>query len=178
MTEIVLVRQDMVAISEPDREAARRVLFGHIDGLGEAHRKSWRRIWNWFLTKAEPGEMLEIITHRERLGWFHRKHMAMEQGVFEAQERFESFEQFRNWLKLGAGHCDWFPGPKGGVVPVPKSISYAKLEQEDMERVHDAMVVFLRTPHAIKTLWPKSPEHVRELAIEAVLIPFEEGGHR
>lgn len=174
MTEIVLVRSGAEPISEADKEAARRVLFGAIDGLSEAHRKSWRRIWNWFMTKAEPGEMLEIRTHRERLGWYHRRHMALEQKVFEAQEKFAHFEQFRNWLKVGAGHCDWLPGPKGGVIPVPKSTSYAALEQEDMERVHAAIVEFLRTPHAIKTLWPKVPDHQRELAIEAVLIPFNE----
>jgi len=174
MTDIVLVRQHPTPISEADRDAARRVLFGAVDGLSDAHKKSWRRIWNWLLQKAEPGEMLEIITHRERLGWYHRKHMALETAVFQAQERFASFEQFRNWLKVGAGHCDWCPGPKGGVIPAPKSISYAKLEQDEMEKVHAAIVEFLRTPHAIKTLWPKLPESQREQAIEAVLAGFDE----
>ena len=174
MTDIVLVRQDAQPIAEADREAARRVLFGAIDGLSEQHRKSWRRIWNWFLHRAEPGEMLEIKTHRERLGWYHRKHMALEQAVFEAQERFDSFEAFRAWMKVGSGFVDWYPGPKGGVIPVPRSISYARLEQDDMERVHADMVAFLRTPHAIKTLWPHTPESQRELAIEAVLASFNE----
>lgn len=174
MTEIVLVRQDSAPIAETDRDAARRVLFGAVDGLGAKHKKSWRRLWNWLLHKAEPGEMLEIRTHRARLGWYHRKHMALEQSVFEAQERFVNFEQFRNWLKLGAGHCDWFPGPKGAVVPIPKSISYSAIGQDDMEVFHAAAVEFLRTPHAIKTLWPKSPASQRELAIEAVLTEFKE----
>jgi hypothetical protein len=174
MTEIVLVRTDTQPISEADKDAARRVLFGHIDGLSEAHRKSWRRIWNWFMTKAEPGEMLEIHTHRERLGWYHRKHMALEQRVFDAQEKFDNFDAFRVWLKVGSGFVDWYPGPKGGVIPVPKSISYSKLEQDDMEKVHRLIVGFLRTPHAIKTLWPKAPDSQRELAIEAVLTGFGE----
>jgi hypothetical protein len=176
VTAIVLVRTDMAPISEADRDAVRRALCGQVDGLSEQHRKSWRRLLGWLLTKAEPGEMLEIKTHRERLGWYHRKHMAMEQRVFEAQERFANFKQFRNWLKVGAGHCDWFPGPKGGVIAVPRSIEYAQMGQDEMEVFHDNAVEFLRTPHAIKTLWPKLPEHQRELAVEAVLIPFEEGG--
>lgn len=174
MTEIVLVRSDTAPISEADKEAVRRVLFGQVDGLSEAHKKSWRRMWSWLLNKAGPGEMLELKTHRERLGWYHRKHMALEQKVFEAQEKFTHFEQFRNWLKVGAGHCDWLPGPKGGVIPVPKSIGYAALEQDEMDEVHEAIVTFLRTPHAIKTLWPAVPEHERELAIEAVLTAFKE----
>jgi hypothetical protein len=100
--------------------------------------------------------------------------MAMEQAVFESQERFDNFDQFRTWLKVGAGHVEWFPGPKGGVIPVPRSISYAKLEQDEMEKVHAAIVAFLRTPHAIKTLWPSLPDSQRDLAVEAVLTSFDE----
>jgi hypothetical protein len=40
--------------------------------------------------KLEPGEIVEIRTHQERIGWYHRKHMALEQRVFEAQEKFET----------------------------------------------------------------------------------------
>ena len=173
MTDIVLVRSDASPVSDADATAARRVLFGQIDGLSEAHKKSWRRLWNWFLKSAEPGEMVEIKTHRERLGWFHRKHMAMEQQLFESQERFDNFKQFRNWLKIGAGHCVWVPGPKGGTFPVPSSISYAELEQDAMEKVHDAMLVFLRTEHAQKTLWKHLDSARRSEMMEGVLGGFE-----
>jgi hypothetical protein len=174
MTEIVLVKQDTQPIAEADREAARRVLFGAIDGLSEQHRNSWRRLMNWFFTKATPGEMVEIKTHRERIGWYHRKHMALEQRVFEAQEYFDHFEQFRNWLKIGAGHCDWVPGPKGAVVPIPRSISYAKLGQDEMEVVHAAMVVFLRGEYAQKVLWPALSPLVRDAAVTSLLAEFDE----
>ena len=174
MTEIVLVRSDAMPVSEADAVAARKVLFGQIDGLSEAHKKSWRRLWNWFLKSAEPGEMVEIKTHRERLSWFHRKHMAMEQAVFEAQEKFSQFDQFRLWLKVGAGCVDWLPGPRGGVIPVPRSISYAKLEQDAMEKVHDDIVAFLRTEHAQKTLWRHLDGARRSDMAEAVLQEFEQ----
>lgn len=174
MTEIVLVRQPEVVISEADKEAARRVLFGAVDGLGERDQKSWRRLMNWFFTKAEPGEMVEIKTHRDRIGVVHRKHMALEQAVFQSQERFELFKGFRDWLKVGAGFCDWYPGPKGGVIPVPKSISYAECEQEEFDRFHDESVAFLRTGHAQKTLWPQLPPHLRTEMIETILVEFKE----
>ena len=58
MSEIVLVRQESAPIAEADREAARRVLFGQIDGLSQAHKKTWRRLMNWFFNKAQPGEMV------------------------------------------------------------------------------------------------------------------------
>lgn len=157
MAEMILVRQNDLALTEQEREAARKVMFGFVDGLGDAGKKQWRRFWNRLL-KLEPGEMVTVTSHQERLGWYHRKHMALEAAVFEAQERFENFKDFRTWMKVGAGFCDWFPGPKGGVIPVPKSISYAKLEQAEMEQFHHDAVAFLRTPHAIKTLWPHAKQ--------------------
>lgn len=172
MSEITLVRMPTAEIPQPDREAARRVLFGAVDGLGEKGKKQWRRFVNG-LFNLEPGETVEIVTHKARSGPFHRYHMALEQRVFEAQERIGDFEQFRLWLKLGAGHVDWMPGPKGGVFPVPKSISYAKLEDHEMRDFHEAAVAFLRTGHAQRYLWPALPAASADQAIEAVLADFE-----
>ncbi len=171
MSEIRLTRQPSAPITEEEKASARRVLFGYVDGLGEIDRSKWRRLWNRIL-KLEPGEIMELRTHQERIGWFHRKHMVLETRVFEAQEKFEEFEAFRAWLKVGSGFVDWYPGPKGGVIPVPRSISYSKLEQGDMEQVHADMCRFLRTEHALKTLWPKLPAGQRFEAIEAVLDEF------
>jgi len=173
MPEITLVRQERVDLPEADREAARRVIFGVVDGLGEKGRKQWRRLWSRIF-HLEPGEMMEIATIQPRLGWYHRKHMALEQAVFEAQERFEEFESFRTWLKVGAAHVDWFPGPKGGVIPVPRSISYAKMEQGAMEQFHNDVVAFLRTEHAGRTLWKHLTERQRIDMIEGVLGEFNE----
>lgn len=173
MSDITLVRQIPTEISEADKEAARRVFFGVVDGLGDRGRKQWRRLWS-SLMRLEPGEMVDIRTHQARLGWYHRKHMALEQTLFESQERFEDFESFRTWLKVGAGFVDWYPGPKGGVIPVPKSISYAKLEQGDMEQFHHDAVAFLRTEHAGKTLWKHLAETGRIEMLETILASFGE----
>lgn len=177
MTDIALVRQHTTAIPDADREAARRVLFGMVDGLGELNQKKWRRFVAG-LFRLEPGEMVEITTNKARLGWFHRKHMALEQCVFESQEKFDNFEAFRTWLKVGSGFVDWHAGPKGGVIPVPRSISYAKLEQGDMEVVHDNIVAFLRTGHACKTLWKHLPPAAQTDMIETILSGFEGDQHQ
>jgi hypothetical protein len=173
LAEITLVRQGPAEIPEAAKLAAREVLFGLIDGLGERGKKQWRRFFN-SLMRLEPGEMVEIRTHQERIGWYHRKHMALEQRVFEAQEKFETFEQFRVWLKVGSGYVDWLPGPKGGVIPVPRSISYAKLEQGDMEKVHEDIVSFLRTDHAGRTLWKHLSATQRIEQVEFLLAGFGE----
>lgn len=173
MPEIVLVRQEDMEVTAADKDAARRVLFGTVDGLGEINRRRWRRFLST-LFGMEPGEMATIRTHKARSGQFHRWHMAMEQAVFEAQERFTDFERgFRDWLKVGAGHCAWFPGPKGGVFPVPKSISYAEMEDGEMREFHDAAVAFLRSEHAGKTLWPHLKALQRVEMIETILGGFE-----
>lgn len=173
MSDIVLVRQSPVEIPEPDRAAARKVLFGMVDGLGAVHKKAWRRFVNMLL-RLEPGEIVEIMTRKQRSGPFHRRHMALEQRVFEAQERIEHFKDFRMWLKLGAGFVDWRPGPRGGVFPIPRSIAYSELEEGDMRQFHDDAVAFLRTEHAGKYLWPHLPAVARIDAIEAVLGGFGE----
>lgn len=177
MADIILVRQHDVQLSEEDKAVARRVIFGIVDGLGEKGRKQWRRLWNGLL-RLEPGEMVEIKTNQQRLGWYHRKHMALEAALFESQERFENFEGFRDWLKVGAGHCEWYPGPRGGVFPVPKSTSYAKLEQADMEKFHDEAVAFLRSDHAGRTLWKHLDQPGRIDMIEGILSLFEPGASR
>ena len=173
MPEITLVRQDPVQVTEADKAVARRVIFGIVDGLGERGKKQWRRLWNNIL-RLEPGEMVDIKTHQARVGWYHRKHMALEQAVFEGQERFDDFEQFRIWLKVGAGHVIWTPGPKGGVFPVPKSIKYANMEQGEFEEFHRAVVNFLRTQHAAKTLWPHLGPRMQIEMIESILGDFRE----
>lgn len=173
MSDIVLVKRAPLDLSERDSALVRSVLFDCIAGLGELHQKRWARFWNWFL-KAEPGEVAEIRTRRERHGKFHRRHMLIETRVFDAQERIKGFEQFRYWLKVGAGFVDWMAGPKGGVVPVPKSISYAECEEDEMREFHEAAIDFLRTEHAIAYLWPKLSVTHRRDAIDAVLDEFNE----
>lgn len=173
MAEITLVRQHDTQITQEERDIASRVLLGKIDGLGEKGRKQWRGFLNR-LFKLEPGEMVDIKTHQERIGRYHRKHMALEQAVFDGQEKFEDFEGFRTWLKVGSGFVDWYPGPKGGVIPVPRSISYSKLEQLEMEEVHKKMVTFLREGHAQKVLWPHLNEVARVEMMESIFEGFGE----
>lgn len=173
MAEITLVKRGELALSEADSSVVNRVLFDWIGGLAERDRKSWRRFWNFF-KRAEPGEIVMIKTATKRSGPFHRRHMLIESRVFDAQERIDDWEAFRYWLKVGAGFVNWLPGPKGGVVPVPKSISYDECDEDVFREFHDAAMAFLRTDHAISYMWPKLPPQQRCDAIDALLLPFEE----
>ncbi|WP_457825421.1 hypothetical protein, partial [Staphylococcus aureus] len=69
--------------------------------------------------------------------------MALAPAVFDGPDRFRDFERFRDWLKIGAGHVEWVPGAKGGIVPLPLSTSYADLEEVAMRELHKKMLAFL-----------------------------------
>jgi hypothetical protein len=174
MSEVMLVKQaSLEGFTEAEKAAVRKFLFETVDGHGKQGKALWRRLWGR-VNKAEIGEMFRLIFNQPRSGKFHRFHMALEQRVFDHQERFAQFEPFRQWLKIGAGWCDWLPGPKGGIVPIPKSTSYAECDEDQMREVHDAMVVFLRTAHAQKALWPHLKETQRSEMLETLLAEFDQ----
>jgi hypothetical protein len=134
-------------------DAIKDFLFGVIDGFNRDDKRAWRRIWKR-IKDMEAGEMLVIDIRMPRSGPFHRRHMKIEQSVFDSQERFQNFKAFRDWVKIGAGHCEWVPGPKGAVVPIPNSISYASMDDNDFRVFHENMIQFLRGDHAANVLWP------------------------
>jgi hypothetical protein len=137
---------------EPALAQVREFLFGVFDGVRREDKRAWRRFWKR-IVGLEPGEMAVADMRFPRSGPYHRRHMKIEASVFDAQDRFDDFEQFRIWLKVGAGWVTWCAGPKGGVVPIPKSISYAEADQEEFTRYHEAVMAFLRGQHAAPFLW-------------------------
>lgn len=173
MSKALILRDRSIELTDTEKEVATRVLQTGLRGVDGKNDKRWRRFLRHVFS-LEHGEIAEIGTRIPRSGPFHRFHMSIEQAVFDAQERFASFEQFRNWLKIGAGHVEWVPGPKGGIVPLPKSISYAEIEEDEMREVHEAMMAFLRGPHAAPYLWkPLGPEKAAEM-MQAILRGFDQ----
>lgn len=153
MSQITIMRTERaMPVAELILNAIRDFLFGVIDGFTKDDRRAWRRLWKR-IKEMDAGELLVVDVVMPRSGPYHRRHMKIEQSVFDAQERFDDFKQFRVWLKVGAGWVNWCAGPKGGVVPIPKSISYAKADQEEFVRYHEAVVAFMRGPHAAPFLW-------------------------
>lgn len=173
MAEVVLTKRQPIVLTDSERQLFFRVMFGAIDGLDESSRRAWRLFWRQ-LFAAEPSEVFSIRTWFPRDGQFHKRHMLLEHAVYHAQERIPTFEGFRNWLKVGAGHCDWVPGPRGRMRPVPRSIAYSALDEHGMREFHAASVAFLRTAGAQKYLWPHLKPARREEMIETILAEFEE----
>lgn len=172
MSRIVVVRTDRAWPGESILQAARDFLFGLFDGLNRCDKSSWRKIWRRLMA-LEPGEFAEIEFVIPRSSPFHRRHMKIEQTVFDYQERFSDFEQFRVWLKVGAAWVDWCAGPRGGVVPVPRSISYARADQAEFEQFHAQVIEFLRGPHAAPYLWRHLGDKAHEM-MDSILMEFGE----
>jgi len=174
--EIVLIKQTDARLEEPEATAVRGFLFQHLDGATDRDKRAWRQFVR-ALHEAGSGEFFSIRLERARVSWRHRKHMALEYKVFNAQERITDVEQFRLWLKLGAGFVDWMAGPKGGVFPVPRSISFTKCTEEEADDYRLRVVQFLRTAHAQHYLFPALSPAMAEQAMETILEPFERNHH-
>lgn len=152
MSRVTIIRTSDLPPAESMLEQVRRFLFGLFDGLNASDKRGWRKIWKR-LAELEPGEFAVIEFVIPRSSPFHRRHFAILNAVFDSQERFDDLDRMRDWLSIGAGHVTWVPGAKGGIVPLPKSISYAKADQQEFEEYHRKVVTFLRGPHAPAFLW-------------------------
>lgn len=172
MSDITITRTNIELPKGAELDGARKVLFDCIRGFTEVDNKKWRRFIKVLLGK-EPGEMAEVEMVFPRSAPFHRRHMKIEQSVFDAQERFDDFEMFRYWVKVGSAWVIWVAGPKGGVVPIPKSISYSKADEEEFREYHVKVIGFLRGEHAAKYLWPHLKDGAFDM-MDSILIGFDE----
>jgi hypothetical protein len=173
MPEICLIRTDAPEPQGAERDAVRRFLFGLFKGATEQDDKRWNRFWRMAVGK-EAGEIFDIETTFPRYTPFHRRHMKIESDVFDAQERFKNFDMFRDWLKIGAGFVEWVPGAKGGIVPLPKSVSYSKTDEQEFREFHDNVIGFLRGDHAAPYLWRHLPKEKAHEMMDAILLEFNE----
>lgn len=170
---LITKRASLAGMPEPQRATVRHVLLDAVGGLDSTHDSRWRRFVNRLL-RAEPGEVFELVNLVERSGQFHRRHMALEQRLFDHQERWLTQTAMRDWLKTGAGWVEWLPGARGGIVAVPRSTSYERCSDDEMRELHEAMVAFLHTAHAQRLLWPHLDARGRAAMLESVLAPRAE----
>jgi hypothetical protein len=103
---IVVVKQTDETLAEPAAGMVRRFLFEFFEGATVKDTKAWRRFWR-AMNEAGSGEYFSFKLERQRQNWRHKKHMGLISKVFDSQERFTDFEQFRLWLKVGSGFVDW-----------------------------------------------------------------------
>jgi hypothetical protein len=81
------------------------------------------------MTQFAEGEVLRARIDKPRNLKFHRKFFAMLQLVFENQERYTCVEDLLVEVKLYLGHYREHIRPNGEIVYVPKSISFAAMDE-------------------------------------------------
>lgn len=147
---------------------------GKLEGLDEKGARAYSR----FLAKIKDlahGATIRFSYKVPRSPKFHRLHFAMIRDLFDNQEQFGDPYQFRKWLEVGAGHCDFVPGPKGRMVALPKSIDYESLDDEEFHDVHEGVKRFIRQEHALRFMWPEVDPAQSLAGVDAILAGFEGG---
>lgn len=173
MAKFTIVRTNLAFPAKVGMEFVSWFLFKCFHGFVSDDAKRWSHFWKRMIA-LEAGEMAVFEIVHPRSGPYHRRHMVIERSVFQAQDRFSDFEMFRTWLKVGAGWVEWCAGPKGGVVPIPKSISYAEADEDEFRTYHAQVIEFLRGPHAANYLWKHLTEQKAADMMNAALTEFGE----
>lgn len=126
---------------------------GTLVGLTDQDHRSWKR-FRKSIAKLEAGEFFSFDYWFPRNPRLHRLHFKVIGTLFDAQEQFAEPDTLRGWLYVGAGYCDFYPGPSGKMVAIPRSVKWSKIDDADFEALHGKVVDFMRSDHCHRFLWP------------------------
>lgn len=107
-----------------------------------------------WLAKVQIGKAVNAKVSLPRNGNYHRKFFAMLNVAYanhdwpSVQSQFgpvkTSFEMFRKYVTVKAGHYEMDITPRGEIRAEPKSISWAKMDEEEFQRLYsDVLDVIL-----------------------------------
>ena len=71
---------------------------------------------------------------------FHQKYFVMLQVIYEIQNHFDNFEAMRYWITMKAGYYDTIMAPNGNLIYQPKSVSFAKMDEIEFQKVYDGVI--------------------------------------
>lgn len=89
------------------------------------------------------GEVLKVKISRSRNPQHHRLFFALLQTVFENQSRYKTLEHLLAAVKVATGHADLMVMKDGREVYVPRSISFAKMDQIAFAKFFDRVCDWL-----------------------------------
>ena len=96
------------------------------------------------LKGIKQGETVSVEVRQPRNVYHHRKFFALLNLVFENQEKYETVEQLLTIFKIGTGHYETMV-MKNGLAYIPKSISFAKMDQGEFEEFWDKCIKLITT---------------------------------
>lgn len=94
------------------------------------------------LSKMPEGTCYRVTYKRVRNLAHHRKFfVGLVRLVKEHHPVYDTEDKALLAIKLAAGHCDFFPNPTTGeLVPVPKSISFDGMDQDDFDEFYEKAI--------------------------------------
>lgn len=102
--------------------------------------------------KLPQGKVMRCEYKFPRNYKFHKKYFSMLSVMFDMQEHFTNFEEFRFWLTLKSGYYEMIKAPNGYELFRPKSIAFSKMQNDEFEKLYnDTINTFIREfPHITK----------------------------
>lgn len=90
------------------------------------------------ILKGVPlGTLMEVETKRPRNIQFHRLYWKLCSVIAESVPGFNAAEEVSDVLKIATGHCTVIKG-KADLYRLPKSISFAKMEEPEFRAFFDS----------------------------------------
>ncbi len=126
---------------------------GKLVGFGEKGGRAWARFQK-MINGLGVGETLQFQWWEPRAPGRHKLFFARLNALFDRQEQFDCADKLRAWLTVGAGECDFMPGPKGRMVALPRSIAWHRLDETEFAELVRRIDDFLWSNHARAFLWP------------------------
>lgn len=178
-SSVLVVLDAPMRFLPPDvKHALNGFLFHWCKGMSPEHAGRWQRLWRRLYHSKEQRPTLQLWVDVDRSLPYHQRWMAIETRLYEQQDGFYNLGGLRNWLKTGAAfgtYSHW----EGRLIFVPSSLSWEDCSDDEMREFTDNAIAYLRTPHALATLWPVVAEADRAAMLEACLADPqpEEGPH-
>lgn len=95
------------------------------------------------VTDMAEGEVVEIEVRRPRNIKMHRFFWKLCSFIAQSAAGVESAEEVAGLIKLGTGHCWVYALADGTVMKVPKSISFASMDQTEFNAFLDKGLDFV-----------------------------------
>ena len=92
--------------------------------------------------KAGTTLVADVRSPARRSNAQHAYWFALANTLFESQELYKVFEDFRACLLIRLGYCNRYPQRDGSMVPVAKSLKFSKMSADEFTRLVDDTLTF------------------------------------
>jgi hypothetical protein len=154
MSKLAITRTGEPLPTDQELVGIRKFLFACLRGTNEEEDRAWKRIWKRIIN-LEAGEILSLDFIIPRNPQFNRKFFALLDVGYEAwepnrvrksykgREMAKNREQFREDILILAGFYDQTFDLKGRMRLRAKSVSFAKMDDVEFDRVYQSVVTVL-----------------------------------